>query len=460
MQTISLLGLVGVITVGTFLLSPRVRTVQAFYRGFSDDGVAPGLLTLMFSQVTTWIFARSLLNAGILGYYYGIAGALAYTAYYLSFLTGGWIVDGIRFRHGCGSVQEFLGSRFGKLGSGCYNVVAGVRLLSEVFANLLVIGIIFGNEGSAGYILSIVAAAVLTLAYSLLGGLRAALRTDVFQMSVLLVVVAILFLQAVLLDGFDWGAALASSPDVSSPGWVLLAVALLQIWSYPLHDPVMMDRGFIADRDVTRRSFIHACWLSSLCIMVFGLLGVEAGLLKQEGEDLVKTLTRLLGDPTMVLFNIALIISAVSTLDSTFASASKLSVVDMRLAEPTPRNGRIAMAAFLIGGLAFLFVGSKDLYAAVAVSGTASMFLAPVVFFSISGGREVARWALAVAFAAAMGGAALYMMEAGGHVSMIEPLTGIAHKYSKLLLITVAVLVVGCGAFALGLKREPRTATG
>lgn len=456
MHTISLLGLICVITVGTFLLSPRVRTVHAFYRGFSDDGVAPGLLTLVFSQVTTWIFARSLLNAGILGYYYGIAGALAYTAYYLSFLTGGWIVDGIRFRHGCGSVQEFLASRFGELGSGCYNVVAGVRLLSEVFANLLVIGIIFGNEGSAAYILSIVAAAVLTLAYSLLGGLRSALRTDVFQMSVLLVVVAILFVQAILLDGFAWGAALASSPDMTSPGWVLLAVALLQIWSYPLHDPVMMDRGFIADRDVTRRSFIHACWLSSLCIMVFGLLGVEAGLLKQNGEDLVKTLTRLLGDPTMVLFNIALIISAVSTLDSTFASASKLSVIDMRLAAPTPRNGRIAMVVFLIGGLAFLFVGSKDLYAAVAVSGTASMFLAPVVFFSIWGGREVARWALAVAFAAAMAGAALYMVEEGGYVSLIEPLTGIAHKYSKLLLITVAVLVVGCGAFALGLKREPR----
>ena len=455
-HSIALLGLIGIITVGTFLLSPRVRTVQAFFRGYSDEGTPPGLLTLVFSQVTTWIFARSLLNAGILGYYYGIAGALAYTAYYLSFLTGGWIVDGIRFRHGCGSVQEFLARRFGSLGTTCYNAVAGVRLLSEVFANLLVIGIIFGDEGSAGYMLSIVAAAVLTLAYSLLGGLRAALRTDVFQMSVLLVAVAILFVQAVLLDGFDWGAALASSPDIAGPGWVLLAVALLQVWSYPLHGPVMMDRGFIADRDVTRRSFLHACWLSALCIMVFGLMGVEAGLLKQEGEDLVKTLTRLLGEPMMVLFNVALIISAVSTLDSTFASASKLSVIDMRLAAPTPRNGRIAMSAFLIGGLGFLFVGSKDLYAAVAVSGTASMFLAPVVFFSIWGGREVARWALAVAFIAALAGAALYMVEESGYVSLIEPLTGIAHKYSKLLLIAVAVLAAGCAAFALGLKRESR----
>lgn len=452
----TLLGVLGLITVVSFLISPRVRTVQAFYRGYSDDGAAPSLLTLVFSQVTTWIFARSLLNAGILGYYYGIAGALAYAAYYLSFLTGAWIIDGIRFKHGCGSIQEFLVSRFGRLGSRCYNVVAGIRLLSEVFANLLVIGIIFGVDGSLGYILSIVAVAVLTLGYSMLGGLRASLRTDVFQMSVLLVVLAVLFGQAVFLDDFGWGAVFASSPDFTSPGWVLLAVALLQVWSYPMHDPVMMDRGFVADRDTTRRSFLHACWLSLVCILVFGLLGVEAGLLRQEGEDLVQTLMRLLSEPMMMMFNVALILSAISTLDSTFSSAAKLSVVDMGLAKPTPNNGRAAMLLFLIGGLAFLFLGSKDLFAAVAVSGTASMFLAPVAFFSIWGGREVARWSFAVAFAAAMAGAALYMVETGGYVSVVEPLTGATHKYTKLLLISASVLAIGCGAFALGLKRATK----
>lgn len=459
MQSLSLVGLFGIITLVSFLISPRVRTVQGFYRGYSEDGVAPGLLTLVFSQVTTWIFARSLLNAGILGYYYGIAGALAYTAYYLSFLTGAWIVDGIRFRHGCDSIQHFLVSRFGRLGSGCYNVVAGIRLLSEVFANLLVIGIIFGVAGSTGYILSIVTVAVLTLGYSMMGGLRASLRTDVFQMTVLLVVLAALFANSLLLDGFSWGVVLASSPDFTSPGWVLLAVALLQIWSYPMHDPVMMDRGFVADRETTRRSFLHACWLSAICILVFGLLGVEAGLLRQDGEDLVQTLMRVLSEPMMMFFNIALILSAVSTLDSTFSSASKLAVVDMGIGEPTPRNGRIAMAVFLVGGLVFLFLGSKDLFAAVAVSGTASMFLAPVAFFSIWGGREVARWAFAVAFAAAIAGAVLYMVEAGGYLAVIEPLTGVAHKYAKLLVICIAVLAIGCGAFALGLKRDGAVAS-
>lgn len=453
-MSLTLIGSFGALALVSFLLSPRVRTADGFFRGFSDSGAAPGLVTLVFSQVTTWIFARSLMNAAILGYFYGIAGTLAYAAYYLSFLTGAWIVDSLRFRHGCASVQDFLSERFGRLGTGCYNFVVGVRLLSEVFANLLVVGIVFGVAGTTGYTLAILTVAVLTLGYSMMGGLRASLRTDVFQMAVLLAVIAGLLLQQLAGDSFSLPAILTSSPDLSGPGWVLLLVALLQVWSYPLHDPVMMDRGFLADRATTRKSFLHACWLSAVCIVAFGLLGVEAGLLRLEGEQMVETLTRMVGMPAMLLFNLALVLSAMSTLDSTFSSAAKLSVVDMGLARPTARNGRVAMALFLLGGLGFLFFGSKDLFSAVAVSGTASMFLAPVVFFCIWGGRRVASWAYGVAFAAAMAGAALYFLESGGHIALIEPLTGVAHKYSKLLLISAGVLATGCAAFALGLRRE------
>ncbi|MEP1031020.1 MAG: hypothetical protein ABJI62_15070, partial [Alphaproteobacteria bacterium] len=126
-------------------------------------------------------------------------------------------------------------------------------------------------------------------------------------------------------------AVIGSSPDAGGPGWVLLAVALLQIWSYPLHDPVMMDRGFLADRATTRKSFLHAAWISIAGILVFGVIGVYAGLNKGEGEAMVATLTRLLGEPAMLVFNLALVVSAVSTLDSTFASASKLVAADMRV---------------------------------------------------------------------------------------------------------------------------------
>ncbi len=452
-MTYELVASLAVVAALSFLMSPKVQTVEGFFRGYDDAGTPPGLWTLVLSQVTTWIFARSLLNAAILGYYYGIAGAVAYAAYYLSFITGGMIVDRIRFEHGHASIQDFLRDNFGSFGSRSYNLLVAVRLLSEVFANLLVVGIIFGAAGSNAYTLGVVAVAGLTLGYSMIGGLRASLRTDVFQSLLVLAILAALAAITLGSEGFSFTAIATSSPDPQGPGWVLLAVALLQIWSYPVHDPVMMDRGFIADRETTRRSFGHAAWISIIAILAFGLVGVYAGLVRFEGEQMVTTLSRLLGNPTMMIFNLVLVLSAVSTLDSTFSSAAKLTVVDMGAMATTALNGRIAMAAFMAGGLVFLFLGSKDLFAAVAVSGTASMFLAPVVFFCVFGRRRVATWAYVVAFAAAMIGGALYMLEAGGYISLIGPTFGVSHKYAKLLVICIGVLGIGFGSFAMGLRK-------
>lgn len=443
------------VAVGSLVLAPRVRTAEGFFRGSSDAGVQPGVLTLTFSQVTTWIFARSLLNAGILGYFFGIAGALAYTAYYGSFLTGWLIVDRLRFRHGSANMQSFLQARFGRLGNACFNFLLVMRLLTEVFANLLVVGIVFGIAGSTEYTLAILAVVAVTLIYSMTGGLRASLRTDLLQMGILLVLLAALFVLMLQHSLFDLPAVMMSSPDITSPGWILLVVALLQVLSYPMHDPVMMDRGFLADRDTTRRSFMHAFWISSLCILAFGLLGVFAGLNKLEGEEFLTSIARLLGEPAMLMLAVALVISAASTMDSTFSSAAKLAVVDMGIGKGKAGSGRIAMLLFAIGGLVLVFFGSQDLFSAVAVSGTASLFLTPVIIFSILAGREVRSWAFMVTFFAAIAGSIIYFLESSGRVGWVGALSGVEHNYAKLLIITLVILLVGLVSFILALV--PRT---
>ena len=453
----TLAAVTAVVALASLLLSPRVTTLGSFYKGHAVSGRLPGVFSMTMSLVTTWIFARSIMNAAILGYYYGIAGALAYAAYYLSFLTGAWIIASLRWRHGFDSIQSFLQDRFGVAGPLSYSFVTGLRLLSEVFANLLVIGIIFGPEGSMAYTLSIALVGTVVLAYSCLGGLHASIRTDVFQMLVFLITLAVLMALAVAKGGMDFTAITASSPDAASPGWVLLAVALLQVWSYPMHDPVMMDRGLISDQKSTMASFYHAAWISVLCIMAFGVLGVYAGLEKAAGETLVPTFMRVFGDGPVMIFNAALIISCMSTLDSTLASAAKLSIVDMKISKPTLGKGRLAMMLFLLGGLAMVFLGSKDLFSAVAVSGTASMFLAPVIFFSLWGGRkDVPVWSYMLTFILAVAGAALYFLEAGNHTTLMNQLTGLEHKYSKLLVISAMVMMTGCLTFVAGIILGPR----
>ncbi len=443
----------GVVALVSLLLSSRARSNRSFFGGCSEAGQPPGLLTLVFSQVTTWIFARSLMNAAILGFYYGLWGTLAYALYYLSFITGWLVVDSLRFRHGYGSVQAFLYDRFGAWGTACYNFVVGIRLISEVFANLLVIGILFGAAGTDLYLAAVLAFALATLLYSMLGGLRASLRTDVLQMSVFLITLLVLLAFATVAGLFTIENLLSTEFDVSAPGPALMAVALLQVWSYPMHDPVMMDRGFLADRTVTRRSFLHAAWISMLCITAFGSLGIIAGAQAAAGETMTAVLQRLLGELPMLVFNAALVISAMSTLDSTLSSSAKLAVVDMKLLPATVTSGRGVMAVFMLLGLLLVFMGNKDLFSAVAVSGTASLYLLPDIVFSLWGGRrDVPVWSYVAAFGLALGGAALYFSESSGYSLWL----GEAHKYTKLLAISLTVAAGGLVIYAAGLWARSR----
>ncbi len=444
------------VTIALFsiILAPRVKSEKSFFHGYTSTGVSPGLLTLVFSQVTTWIFARSLMNAAILGFYYGVWGTLAYAAYYLSFITGASIIDSLRFRHGYKNIQSFLFDRFGSIGTGCYNFVIGLRLVSEVFANLLVIGILFGAAGSNLYTLSIIGFAAITLIYSMTGGLHASLRTDVMQMIIFIIVLLALLVIVMAGDSFSWDILGFKVFKISDPGPVLLLVALLQVWSYPMHDPVMMDRGLLVDRNTTRRSFYHAAWISISCILGFGLLGIFAGANAMDGESMNAALSRLTGSVTMLLFSTTLVISAMSTLDSTLSSSAKLIVIDMQLLGYKVSNGRLVMALFMLLGLFLVFVGNKDLFSAVAVSGTASMYLAPVIFFSLWGGRnDIPVWSYAASFTLAVSAAVLYFLESSGYTMLL----GDAHKYTKLLWISLAVLIAGCGFFWVGGKTSAQS---
>ncbi|MEX0347935.1 MAG: sodium:proline symporter [Paracoccaceae bacterium] len=454
MQVSVIIAVFGAIILASLWAAPRRASVSGFFGGAGLDGAAPGLWTLVLSQVTTWIFARSLMNSAILGYFYGIAGVLAYAAYYGSFLTGGYVVQRLR-AGGARSVQDWLQDRFGAVGTGCYNLVIALRLLSEVFANLIVVGLIFSavapDSANAGTI-AIVIVGLLALAYSAWGGLSAALRTDVLQMAVFLVVFGVAFVALVASPGFDLGAVLTSRGS-SGPhnGWVLLIVAFLQVFSYPVHDPVMMDRGFIADRDTTRKSFLHAFWISALCIVAFGFFGIQAALngAAYEGE-LIGTWAQMLPGWVFIALLVSLLVSALSTLDSALSSAARLVVEELRLAPRSLTGGRVAMAVFAIAGAALTLWGNQTLFDAVAVSGTASMFLTPVLLAGLIGGRQVALWAYLISFGAAMLGALAYLFRGNAFVAQ---LLYEGHKYEQLLQICVCVLVVGCTAVWIGSQR-------
>ncbi|MEM8891769.1 MAG: sodium:solute symporter, partial [Bacteroidota bacterium] len=221
-----------------FFISPWAKTKEDFFRG-SKNEQAPGFWMLTSSLVISWLFAKSITNAANLGMSFGMVGGVAYAAYYLSFLIAGIIIYRMRTRGGYASLHDFLESKYGSSAVLIFSILIGIRLLNEVWSNNLVIGSYFGESGSSPFYLSIVVFTLLTVAYTLKGGLRSSLLTDLIQM-VLFGVLLFVILGIILpKENGDIGKFVRSGSWTIVGGLDLFFVAIIQVFSYPFHDPVL-----------------------------------------------------------------------------------------------------------------------------------------------------------------------------------------------------------------------------
>ncbi len=315
----------------------------------------------------------------ILGLSFGIVGGMAYATYYLSFLVAGIVIYKIRTKLNVQSLHQFLEKKFGIGALRFFTIIIAVRLLNEVWSNTEVIGTYFGHNGSPQYIISIIVFTALTLAYALKGGLRSSLITDLLQMG-LFVVLLVLVLGMILPKEGSITPFLTSGHWTLSGGVDLILVAFIQIFSYPFHDPVLTDRGFIADEKTTLLSYILATIGGFLCILLFSFVGIYAKFLGLRGQAAVQV-SKTLGVFSMIIMNFIMVTSASSTVDSTFASVSKLIVVDLgKFKSSLISKGRWTMIITAIGGTIPL-IFSPTILSATTISGTMVLGLAPVFIF-------------------------------------------------------------------------------
>jgi len=366
-------------SLALFFIAPIARTSSAFFRA-TVKNKAPNAWVLTSSLVISWIFAKSITNAANLGLSFGIVGGLAYSAYYLSFLVAGWIIYRIRMQGKFASIHQFLKNKYGPSALVVFSLLIAFRLFNEVWSNTMVIGSYFGDQGSRGYYWAIVVFTLLTLAYVIKGGLQSSLLTDVIQMVLFGVLLFIILGVLLPKEDNDLGRFVSSGTWTLAGGLDLLLVALIQVFSYPFHDPVLTDRAFIASPKVTLRSFIVATFIGMLCIVLFSFVGIYAQFRGMEGQAAVKV-SRSLGLVMALIMNFIMVTSAASTLDSTFSSFAKLIVVDLGPEKQiTVQRGRLAMILLTIIGTIPVFL-SPTILSATTISGTMVLGLAPVFLF-------------------------------------------------------------------------------
>ncbi|KPM30972.1 Na+/proline symporter [Croceitalea dokdonensis DOKDO 023] len=361
-----------------FFLSPLAKNTNQFFKA-RHRKKAPNVFMLMGSLVISWIFAKSITNAANLGLAFGIVGGVAYAGYYLSFVVAGFIIYKMRTEGGFKSIHHFLTQRFGKAAISIFSILIAFRLFNEVWSNTMVIGSYFGDIGTTAYYWAIIVFTLLTLAYALKGGLSSSIFTDVIQMG----------LFAILLGVILWvlfePTTQFSTQDVAISGsWTfdmglnLLFAALIQSFSYPFHDPVLTDRGFLSSPKVTLQSFLWAGLIGAVCIILFSIIGVYAQFQGMKGQAAVEV-GKAFGAIILLVINFIMITSAASTLDSTFSSFSKLLSVDLDLGNSL-KFGRLSMVAVAVLGTIPVFLDAEIL-SATTISGTMVIGLTPIFLF-------------------------------------------------------------------------------
>ncbi|MFT6369934.1 MAG: SSS family solute:Na+ symporter [Maribacter sp.] len=371
-------GLVITSSLVLFLLSPWAKNTNQFFKAVQKKR-APNTFMLMGSLIISWIFAKSITNAANLGLDYGIVGGVAYAGYYISFAVAGVVIYKMRLHGKYTSIHHFLRSKFGAGAVAVFSLLIAIRLFNEVWSNTMVIGTYFGDMGTSSYYWSILVFTALTLAYVLKGGMSSSIFTDVIQMG-LFAILLLVILGAI----FGADTTFSSKTVITSGIWSfdmglnLLFAAVLQSFSYPFHDPVLTDRGFLSSPKITLKSFLWASVLGALCVIFFSFVGVYAQAQGMQGQAAVEV-GKALGIVILLVINFIMITSAASTLDSTFSSFSKLLAIDLKLGNSL-KFGRWSMVLIAALGTIPVFLNAEIL-SATTISGTMVIGLTPIFLF-------------------------------------------------------------------------------
>jgi len=429
-----------------YAVSPNARSEASFFSGSDDAGRPATEWALMCSIFISWIFAKSVTNAANLGAAWGVVGGLAYATYWLSIPVAGLVIYWLRTRHGATGLVPFLIQRYGRLAAIAFTLAILIRLYNEVWSNTAVVGAYYGKAGEWTFIGAALLFTAVTLFYSLKGGLRSSIFTDVIQ-AVLFVLVlgAVLFL---VLPQHGLGTLLSVGDFRLNASVDLILVALLQVLSYPFHDPVLTDRGFITREKTMLRAMIIAGVLGFFCIFAFSLVGVHAKLEGlPSGDNMPGAVAGAFGALPYLLMTAVMIMAAGSTLDSTFSSVAKSIGRELPMLagrSPGPRAmviGMWTMCAFaLLGNLPM--IAGTDILKATTISGTMVMGLAPV--FLLAPLVKHSPWSFHLAF---WPGVLLGVLLAAGH---IPPGWAIGDgKYALLLGVNFYGLLICIAGFLL-----------
>lgn len=292
----------------------------------------------------------------------------------------GWLFIPFYLRTGVFTMPEFLEKRYNR---GCRNYLSLISLVAYIFTKIsvcvyagsIVLHTVLGWNIWLGAVILVVATGI----YTIIGGLRAVIYTELFQAFILIfgaVVLTILGISAA--GGIDvltselppsffsvWKSF--SNPDFPWTG-ILFGAPILGVW-YWCTDQMIVQRSLAAKNlDNAQRGTIFAGFLKILPVFILVLPGLAGRILFPDtapDQIYAKMVNTLLPVGIKGLVVAALLAAIMSSLASVFNSSSTLAVVDFyKYYRPTASEkqlvfaGKVVTAILVIVGILWLpFIG-------------------------------------------------------------------------------------------------------
>jgi solute:Na+ symporter, SSS family len=327
----------------------RERTAHETSKDYFLAGRDAGWFLVGGSLFASNIGSEHLVGLAGTGAASGVAVAQFEILASLILLLLGWLFVPFYLSSGVFTMPEFLERRYSE-GARWYLAVISIigYVLTKISVTIAAGGIVFEALMGINFWTGALVVVIITGVYTIFGGLRAVLYTDLLQMFVLIggaVAVTLLGLHA--LGG--WGAMttavvpgfLSLWKPISDPNFpwtgILFGAPILGVW-YWCTDQFIVQRVLAAhNQEHARRGTIFAGFLKLLPLFIFVIPGVIAYALSQQGRFELATPDQAL--PTLVgvllpvglrgLVVAGLLAALMSSLSSVFNSTSSLVTLDV-----------------------------------------------------------------------------------------------------------------------------------
>jgi solute:Na+ symporter, SSS family len=318
----------------------------------------------------------------------------------------GWVFVPFYVKSGVFTMPEFLEKRYSPSARRYLSYISIVGyVLTKITVTLYAGGIVFETLMGVSFWTGALVTVVFTGAYTVLGGLRAVVYTDLMQMFVL-IAGSVLVTVLGLIELGGWGELTRTVPDgfmsvwkpVSDPSFpwtgILLGAPITGIW-YWCTDQYIVQRTLAARNiDNARRGTIFAGYLKLLPLFIFVIPGVVAYALTQSGaleldssdQALPALVGAILPAGLRGIVVAGLLAALMSSLSSVFNATSTLVTWDIyRVWRPQASDaqlvwvGRVSTGVLTVVGLAFIPLMSNISNTLYAYLQSVQSYIAPPI---------------------------------------------------------------------------------